>query len=511
VADATAPGWARHLAPGVEPSSVDLLAERSLPRAWVDRWRADPTRPVLRDLDGSWLDAGRMLERTGSVAGALLDAGLAAGERILLAGPTSADYVLAHVAALRAGLVVVPLNPACARRELDGIVADARPGAALLADVRLRAWVGELAPDVPVADPALDGWSVAPGIAGGHPGADARLDRSGPADPAILPYTSGTTGTPKGVPLSHGNLLASAAAVRLAWRWTADDRLVLCLPLFHMHGMGVGLHGTLLAGASAVLHDGFDPEAVLRDAAAGATMLFGVPTMYGRLAEASGADRLGRLRLCVSGSAPLSAELHERILATTGQVVLERYGMTETVMLVSNPYDGERRPGSVGFPLPGVDLRLAHASGEIEVRGPNVFAGYLDRPEANATAFTADGWFRTGDIGELDGDGYLSIVGRAKELIISGGFNVYPREVEDVLRAHPNVVDVAVVGTPSEEWGEIVTAYVEATDELDVDELLEWAADQVTHYKRPRLVHRVHALPRNPLGKVVRHELRPPG
>jgi malonyl-CoA/methylmalonyl-CoA synthetase len=246
---------------------------------------------------------------------------------------------------------------------------------------------------------------------------------------------------------------------------------------------------------------------VLADADDGATMFFGVPTMYARLAEAPGAERLGRLRLCVSGSAPLSPEMHLRIEERCGQRILERYGMTETVMLVSNPYEGERRAGAVGFPFPGVDLRLDPASSEIEVRGPNVFSGYLGRPDANAAAFTADGWFRTGDIGHVDPDGYLSIVGRAKELIISGGYNVYPREVEDLLRSQPGVVDAAVVGTPSAEWGEVVTAYVEAPPEVDVDAAVAAAAAELAPYKRPRLVHRVDALPRNAMGKVVRDRL----
>jgi malonyl-CoA/methylmalonyl-CoA synthetase len=508
--------WVHHLAPSVDPAAVDLLVDVSLPRAWAARWREAPDRLVLRDREGSWLTAGALAVRTAAFARRLQAGGLVRGDRVLLAGPTSVAVVVAHVALLRAGLVVVPVNPSCAPRELRGIVADAGPAAALLADEHLRQWTAELAPSALVADLDLTGWPV------GSDRADARgredgspagwvdgLDDAAPDDVAILPYTSGTTGAPKGVPLSHANLLASAAALRLAWRWSADDRLILCLPLFHMHGMGVGLHGTLLAGGSAVMHDGFDPELVLADAAGGATLFFGVPTMYARLADTPGIERLAALRLCVAGSAPLSAELHERIRAASGQVVLERYGMTETVMLASNPVDGERRAGTVGFPLPGVDLRLA-TSGEIEVRGPNVFAGYLGRPDTNEAAFTTDGWFRTGDIGEVDAHGYVSIVGRSKELIISGGYNVYPREVEEVLRGHPAVVDAAVAGTPSEEWGEIVTAYVVATDDLDVEELLAWIAGQVTHYKRPRLVHRVADLPRNSLGKVVRHELRPP-
>ena len=240
-----------------------------------------------------------------------------------------------------------------------------------------------------------------------------------------------------------------------------------------------------------------------------ATMFFGVPTMYARLAEAPGGERLGSLRLCVSGSAPLSAELHGRIRERTGQVVLERYGMTETVMLASNPYEGERRPGTVGLPLPGVRVRLDAGTSEILVKGPNVFGGYLDLPEATAAAFTDDGFFRTGDVGERDDDGYLRIVGRAKELIISGGYNVYPREVEDVLRSHPAVRDVAVVGTPSEEWGEVVTAFVVRAGERPSEEaLLEFAARGLAAFKRPRLIHFVDSLPRNALGKVLRGELR---
>ncbi len=232
--------------------------------------------------------------------------------------------------------------------------------------------------------------------------------------------------------------------------------------------------------------------------------------MYARLAAAPDLGPLRRLRLCVSGSAPLAADLHARIAERTGHAVLERYGMTETVMLVSNPVDGERRPGTVGLPLPGVDVRLDPASDEILVRGPNVFAGYWRRPDATAAVFTEDGWFRTGDVGAWDDAGYLAIVGRAKELIITGGYNVYPREIEDVLRAHPGVGDVAVVGTPSPEWGEVVTAYVEPGPGFDAAAVLAWAAERLAPYKRPRLVHAVDALPRNAMGKVVRDRLAPP-
>jgi malonyl-CoA/methylmalonyl-CoA synthetase len=232
--------------------------------------------------------------------------------------------------------------------------------------------------------------------------------------------------------------------------------------------------------------------------------------MYHRLARSSRVGELARLRLCVSGSAPLPAELHHVLADRGGQRVLERYGMTETLMNVSNPYDGERRAGSVGFPLPGVELRLSNGQeGEIQLRGPNVFAGYWERPEATAESFT-DGWFRTGDLGSVDADGYLRILGRSKELIISGGFNVYPREVEEVLLTHPGVSEVAVVGTPSDEWGETVTAFVvPAGGAPRPDALLAFAAEQLAPFKRPRRLHFVDSLPRNALGKVVKHELRP--
>ncbi len=284
---------------------------------------------------------------------------------------------------------------------------------------------------------------------------------------------------------------------------------MLALPLFHIHGLGVGLHGTLTAGASAVLRPRFDVVDVLDQAAAHETTLFfGVPTMYARLADSDRLSELRRLRLCVSGSAPLSPELFASVAERAGQRILERYGMSETLMNVSNPYDGERRPGTVGLPLPGVEVRLAEGTDEILLRGPNVFAGYWERPEATAEAFPEPGWFASGDVGSYDDAGYLRIVGRRKELIISGGYNVYPREVEDVLRSHPAVHDAAVVGLPDPTWGggERVTAFVEA-DGVAEQELLDLAAQQLAPYKRPKQVVFVDALPRNALGKVVKPEL----
>jgi malonyl-CoA/methylmalonyl-CoA synthetase len=493
-------GWQAHLPRGVRAEDLDLTAKESLPAAWASVWASEPSARVLFDRHRGWMRAVELEQATRRVAGRLQGAGLEPGDRMLFSAESSLGLVIAHVAALRSGIVVVPANTAYTERELAHIVNDARPKAALVDSDDRAAWVRAASgPDTVVVGPDVDLDDSPPSV----------LDAVTPDQAALIGYTSGTTGRPKGAVLSHANLLASSESVQLAWRWTEADRLVLSLPLFHVHGLCVGLHGTLLAGASAVLLHRFEVNAVL-DAVAehDATLFFGVPTMYHRFAQSARVGELARLRLCVSGSAPLPAELHQALAERGGQQVLERYGMTETLMLVSNPYDGERRPGSVGFPLPGVELRLSDGQqGEIQVRGPNVFAGYWEREQATAESFT-DGWFRTGDLGSVDSDGYLRILGRSKELIISGGLNVYPREVEEVLLAHPGVAEVAVVGTPSEEWGELVTAFVvPAGDHHNPELLLAFAAEQLAPFKRPRLVHFVESLPRNALGKVLKHEL----
>ncbi len=489
-----------HFPAGVNPESVDLTAEVSLAAAWSNRWAFETSKPTLWDAESGWVSRGDLARRTKAAAGRLFGAGLRKGDRIILSAAASVDLVVAHVAALRLGLIVVPVNGAYQQAELAHIVGDADPRAAVVDKPEWVRWLAELAPEMVVVSPRLDlDDAAAPS-----------LDQMASRDPALLGYTSGTTGVPKGAVLTHGNLLAGAESVRIAWRWTPDDRLVLALPLFHMHGLGVGLHGTLLTGASAILLDGFSPDAVM-DAAQDhdATMFFGVPTMYTRLAQSDRTGELSRLRLCVAGSAPLPADLHRRLGEAAGIRVLERYGMTETIMLVSNPHDEERRAGTVGFPLPGVELRLAPDTGEVLVKGPNVFAGYWRQPEATEEAFDEDGWFRTGDLGEFDERGYLRLRGRAKELVISGGLNVYPREVEDALRIHPDIEEVAVTGTPNEEWGELVTAWVvpasgKTPDLVDLRAHLEGVC---APFKHPRLLHLVDDLPRNALGKVQKHLL----
>ena len=475
------------------------LGERSLPDVWAAHWRRAPERPVLFDAAGGWLSWGGLEAASAEAASRLTRAGLVEGDRVLVSAPSSRDHAVALVACLRLGLVIVPVNPAYRTAELETVAQQAKPRAALVADPAHATSLRALGGLDLVTTPALPLPAAPP----------PPLDRAKPETPALLAYTSGTTGRPKGALLRHGNLHASAEALRNAWRWVGEDRLVHALPLFHMHGFGVALLGTLQAGASAVLLPRFEPAAVIEAVRAHtATLFFGVPTMWHRLAEHPDVAALRPLRLCVSGSAPLPAVLHARLAERSGQRVLERYGMTETGMLTSNPYAGERRPGSVGFPLPGVELRLAGPNGEIEVRGPNVFGGYVDRPDANASAFTADGWFRTGDLGAHDSDGALRIVGRAKELVISGGYNVHPHEVEEALRGHPGIEDAAVVGTPDEEWGELVTAYLVGPVPLALDEVRRHCGDRLVAYKHPRRLHWVAALPRNALGKLQRHRLR---
>jgi malonyl-CoA/methylmalonyl-CoA synthetase len=482
---------------GVDADLLNLTAQRSLPAAWSSRWRDAPGKIAIDGPSGritnSELDAA-----SARVAGRFHGVGLRRGQRILFSATSSVDFIVAYVAALRLGAIAVPFNTAYQAREVTHIVSDSAPAAALVDDPRRAEWIRAASPHTVVVSPAVD-------LPDSQP---PELDTVGTDDPGIVGYTSGTTGAPKGAVLSHRNLLASAEAIALAWRWTSGDRLLLCLPLFHAHGLCVGLHGTLLVGGSAVLLPGFGVDHVLDFIRRySCTMFFGVPTMYHRLANSPRASELASLRLCVSGSAPLAASLHERLMEVADQRVLERYGMTETLMNVSNPYDGERRPGTVGLPLPGCQVRLA-ADGEIQLRGPNVFAGYWRDERSTEEAFV-EGWFRSGDLGEFDRDGYLRILGRSKELIISGGFNIYPREIEDVLGTHPSVGEVAVIGTPSEEWGEIITAVVvpKAGANLGEDELSEWVADRLANFKRPRIWRFVDTLPRNALGKLIRSEL----
>ncbi len=478
--------WRDHLPPGENLTAEDLVSSGTLLRAWSDRWQAAPEAPLWKEVgaadvvairesragSGRWSTAGEFDAATRRAAARFQSAGLVAGDRLIWSTRSSVSALAAHVGALRAGLVVVPVNTGYSEREMAHIVTDVHPAAAVVERADQAEWVRTASTGpLLVVSPELD---LPDGEAG-------PIDAAGPDDPALICYTSGTTGSPKGAVLRHRNLLAATESVRIAWRWSPEDRLVHCLPVFHAHGLCVGVYGTLLAGGSAVLLPGFDPATVAEEALTPETSLFfGVPTMYHRLVRSGHISSLSNLRLCVSGSAPLSEDLHAAASAAIGAPVLERYGMTETLMNVSNPYDGTRLAGTVGFPLPGVEVMLS-AGDEILVRGPNVFDGYWERPAENGDAFSpsTDGgapWFRTGDQGR-DDDGYLVIKGRSKDLIISGGFNVYPSEVEDVLATHPRVAEVVVTGTPSDEWGEVVTAWIVADGiPPSLDDLVEFTS-----------------------------------
>jgi malonyl-CoA/methylmalonyl-CoA synthetase len=437
--------------------------------------------------------------KAGAVAGGLRELGIRAGDRIAIHGATSMEWVETYLGALRAGACVVPMNPDYKSAETAHIVSDSDPsliavdtGRSTLAE-RLGVPVLAFA-DIPRAAP---------------PPMPALTSDT----PALIIYTSGTTGRSKGAVLDHGGLLALARGVGTAWQWSSADHLVHSLPLCHVHGLCIGLHGTLLQGGSATLLP-FSPAEIVdelsRRGRARSTIFFGVPAMYQRLCECleGRAIDLSHVRLFVSGSAPLPPALFERCSRLLGQPPLERYGTTETGIIASNPYDGARRPGRVGFPLPGVDVKLGTAD-EVLVRGAQVFRGYWRQPAATGEAFTPDGFFRTGDVGEIGDDGTLAIRSRLKDVIISGGFNVYPREVEIVLESHHTVNEVAVAGVPSERWGEEVTAFVAPAEGQPVitDELIAYARERLAAYKCPRRIVIIDQLPRNAMGKVLKTAL----
>ncbi|MGW6054477.1 acyl-CoA synthetase [Streptomyces sp. NPDC055189] len=475
-----------------------------------------PLFPAL--VAGSDLPALRFGERSltyaelAAAAGSLA-ASIGSARRVALWATPTLETAVGVVAALLAGVPVVPLNPKIGERELGHIVADSAPSVVLAAP-------GD---ELPVSLGALERTDITPTPATTAP---ATPVEPGPDSPALVVYTSGTTGPPKGAVLPRRALSATLDALEDAWQWTSDDVLVHGLPLFHVHGLILGILGPLRRGGS-VRHLGrFSVEGVRHELADGATMLFGVPTMYHRIAEALPADpglakALSGARLLVSGSAALPVHDHERIASATGRRVIERYGMTETLMNTSVRADGEPRAGTVGVPLGGVELRLVDEAGaetadrqevgEIEVRGPNLFTEYLNRPDATAAAFTADGWFRTGDMAVRDDDGYVRIVGRkATDLIKSGGYKIGAGEIENALLEYPGVREAAVTGEPDDDLGERIVAWIVPTDPEQVPaegDLADHVAAQLAPHKRPRVVHYLPELPRNDMGKIMKRSL----
>ena len=474
--------------------------------------------PLLISPKGEATSYAAFLDRAGRMAGALEAIGLAPGDRLAAQVPKCADAIVLYAACAARGVVLLPLNTAYTAAELDYFVRDAG-AAALVCD---PADAEALRPLAEGAGARLE--TLGPDGAGTLP---KRADRAAPAAPAereegdlaAFLYTSGTTGRSKGAMLTQGNLLSNARTLAAHWRFTPQDVLLHALPIFHTHGLFVAINTVLASGAAMVLFPKLDPPAMI-EAMPRATTMMGVPTFYTRLLAEPGLGAAAKdMRLFVSGSAPLLPETHAAWEKATGHRILERYGMTETNMNTSNPYDGERRAGTVGMPLPGVELRVcapgtvdelpAGETGVIEVRGPNVFAGYWNMPEKTAAELRPDGWFVTGDLGRVDADGYVSIVGRDKDLIISGGYNVYPREVEEVLDAQPGVAESAVVGAPHPDFGEgVVAVIVPEGGGPDMDALQEAVAAVLANYKRPRRYATAEALPRNTMGKVQKAELR---
>ena len=488
----------------------------SIAEAFVRNAEIAPGRLCLR-FEGEEISYKSMRERAERFGAALEAWGLRPGERVALFLGNHPDLLAAYLGTHLAGGVVVPVNTQYRRGELRHIFGDA--------GVRLCLTDGERKPELDRADlPELEAVIEAGPQLEDFLGSGDTLQSGMPRgdDLAVIAYTSGTTGRSKGAMLLHGNLVANAEAVCTAWRWTDQDILLLALPLFHTHGLMVGAHGTFFTGAGAELHRKFDAAGAYDALLEGrVTMFFGVPTMYTRLLrEAATRDERPRpIRLYVSGSAPLSPQAFDEFERLFGERILERYGMTETIMNLTNPYEDERRPGTVGRPFPGQEARVVGVKtreplpdgeiGEIEVRGPHVFPGYWNRPDATDESFDDEGWFATGDLGSVGEGGYVTISGRAKELIISGGYNVYPREVEEAIEGCPGVSDVAVVGLPDPEFGERVVAAVVRDDEgLTAEKVTSFCREDLASFKKPRQVVFVEKLPRNALGKVLKHRVR---
>ena len=490
-------------------------------RAYADKTAIEFAAPPGENAAVSYR---QLEERVNRTANYLLALGVRRGERVAVQLPKGAAFVDVHLAAMQIGAVFLPLNPAYPPAELRYFLADAA-ARVLIADARQRAALEPLAADLPALEQAIfidlpGGWERT--VAGFAAGRDYALPRD-PALTAMMLYTSGTTSRPKGAQITHGNLSANIAALHSAWGWRADDVLLHALPIFHVHGLTVALHGALHAAATAVMLPKFEAAEVLaRLRSRRFTVFMGVPTMHRRLYQQAGGERidLSHLRLMTSGSDRLPDDLFFGYQQVFNVTLLERCGMTETGMNLSNPLHGERRVGSVGLPLPGVQARVVNpeddallpdgAVGELQIKGAHVFKGYWQQPAQTAAAFTGDGWLRTGDLCQRAADGYFTLKGRAKDLIITGGLNVYPPEVELVLMEHPAVAACAVIGCPDAEWGEEVVAVVIFKPRAAVpgDVLTAFCRQRLAAYKAPRRIIAVDALPRNALGKVQKAKLR---
>jgi malonyl-CoA/methylmalonyl-CoA synthetase len=466
------------------------------------------------------------LERaTAKLANLLSRLNLPKGARVVAQVEKSPEALMLYLASIRAGYVYVPLNTAYRRAEVDYFLQDASP-AVVVCMSRNFGWVAQSAfragaKHVFTLDENHEGKILGSLIArAAHQPDEFKTAESAPDDLAAILYTSGTTGRSKGAMLTHENLASNARMLHQAWQWRPDDVLLHALPLFHVHGLFVASHCALLGGSKMIFLPKFDSQAVTRHLPR-STVFMGVPTYYVRLLSNSpfNEDACANMRLFISGSAPLRTETFDAFRQRTGHAILERYGMSETVMLTSNPCLGERRAGTVGLPLPGVSVRVASPEGKpcapgeiggIQVKGPNVFRGYWQMPDKTAEEFTEDAYFKTGDLGRFDAEGYLSIVGRSKDLIISGGYNVYPKEIESVIDKMDGVLESAVIGLPHADFGEAVTAVVVPQPDAQLDEtaLIGLLKNRIANFKVPKRVLFVEELPRNAMGKVQKNQLR---
>ena len=485
------------------------------------RFPADRSQPLLLLAGGGIVTYAEAEEGAARYASLLAGLGLAPGDRVAVQVEKSPEALLLYLGCLRAGLAYLPLNSAYQEGEVGYFLENAEPGA-VVAQPRSLPWLEPLAQRLGIRHlHSLDdeGRGTIADAARQAPTRFKTVARAADDLAAIL-YTSGTTGRSKGAMITHRNLASNAEVLHRAWGFVPGDVLVHMLPLFHVHGLFVASHCTLMNGGAMRFHAKFDAKRAIEDFAR-STVFMGVPTFYTRLLAEPGLTResTARIRLFVSGSAPLLAETHLEFEERTGQVILERYGMTETGMLTSNPLKGERRAGSVGFALPGTGVRVvddddapiaAGENGHVQVRGPNVFAGYWRMPERNREEFTPDGWFRTGDMGSLSADGYLTIAGRSKDLIITGGYNVYPKEIELAIDALPGVRESAVVGVPHPDFGEAVMAVVvpEPGSRPTEGAIVAALKASLANFKVPKRIHVVEELPRNAMGKVQKNVLR---
>lgn len=472
-------------------------------------------------LNYSWRDLERA---TAMMANLLQSLGLPDGARVAVQVEKSVEAIMLYLATLRAGYVFLPLNTAYQSAEIEYFIGNAEP-AVVVCSSKNFGWVSKIAfkagtQHVFTLDDDRTG-SLLERAA--HCADHHTVVKRQPDDLAAILYTSGTTGRSKGAMLTHGNLLSNAQVLKTYWGWKPGDVLMHVLPIFHVHGLFVALHGALLNGSKMIWLAKFDPKRVLEKLPE-ATVFMGVPTLYVRLLAESGLTReaVRNMRLFIAGSAPLLIETFVAWQQRTGHTILERYGMSETIMLTSNPYharDGERRGGTVGFPLPGVGLRVQDDSGQpvvageiggIQVKGPNVFKGYWRMPEKTQEEFTADGYFKTGDVGKIDAQGYVTIVGRSKDLIISGGYNVYPAEIEGYINELDGVAESAVVGVPHPDFGEVGVAVVVRLPghALDPDHVLANLKSRLANFKIPKRCFVVDSLPRNTMGKVQKNLLR---